>query len=171
MDKKFYDLEKKFNKAQNERGYDYDCYHTTPEDEAIVTILSNFSKFRFEVAIAALWKRHFSVLLSFGLLLFFSTPFILLNKIFRIKSEQTVTSQNLTKRFMQEYFAKGKFIKSFFLGFGMIVFGLAKFVYNIIYMAGWIIIMLARYIVIHLIRALSGFAIALAISKKSKKLF
>lgn len=170
MNKKFCDLEKDFDKISDEIKYSYDCYHTTPEEEALVTILSNFSKFRFEVAILALWKRHFSVLLCFGFLLFFSTPFIFLNKIFKIKCKEK-QSQNLTKNFMFDYFVKGKFIKSFFLGMAMILFGITKFIYNILYSSSWVVIMLARYIVIPLIRALSGFAIALAISKNSKKPF
>ena len=47
MDKKYYELKSKEN-LEKDFKQAYDCYHTTPEEEAIATILTNFRKFRFE---------------------------------------------------------------------------------------------------------------------------
>ena len=167
----FYDLESKLNKLENDAKYAYDCYHALPDEEALVTILKNFFKFRFENAVAAIWKRHFSILLSFGLTLFWCSPLILLSKIFRIGPKKTKNFENLTISYINECFVKGKFLKCFMLGIIIAILGISKFIYNVIYSIGWTIIMSLRYLIIPLIRALGGFAIAAAMLIRGNKKF
>lgn len=170
MNKKYYEVKVKENSEKDFRQA-YDYYHTTPEEEAIATILTDFRKFRFEVAIAALWKRNFIVLLSFGLGILLNSPFILLSRIIRVFPRQAKQYESITKTYLQNYYAQGKYLKAFFVGSFMTVFGLTKAAYNLVFSIGWVIVMLLRYIIIPLIRALSGFAIALAIAKRNKTSF
>jgi hypothetical protein len=167
----FYELESKLSKLENEAKYAYDCYHASPDEEALVTILKNFSRFRFENAVAAIWKRNFSILLSFGLTLFWCSPLILLSKIFRIGPKKVKSSENLTACYINEGFVKGKFVKCFILGVIITLLGLSKFAYNVIYSTGWTIVMSLRYLIIPLIRALGGFAIAVAMLIRGNKKF
>ena len=169
MNKNFYDLESKLNKIETESRYAYDCYHTKPHDEAIVTILSNFSKFRFETAISAIWSRHFTVLLCFGLGLLLYSPYILLANIFRFAPKTPKVYESLTKTYFSYCMSKCKCIRSFFIGLGITIIGMAKFIYNVTYLTGWTIIMLLRYIIIPLLRALGGFAIALAMISRNSQ--
>ena len=150
----YYDLNK--NDVKNRKDYDY--YHSNPEEEALATVLFNFKKFRFENAVKALWKRNTLVHLGFGSLFLIYSPLILLLKIFRRLPKTKKETSSMTRTYLNYHVVSGNVIKCFSIGIS-------------IFLLGWVVIMLMRYIIIPLIRALSGFAIALAIAKKPKKLF
>lgn len=137
-------------------------YYVNPDKEPIVKILSNFSKFRFETAVSALWKRNFIILFLFGISLLICAPFMFILKILHLNPKELKSFEDCTKTYFHICFVKGKYIKSTLIGFFMTIFGLLKFIYNSVYTTGWTIVMTLRYILIPLLRALGGFAIAFA---------
>ena len=163
----YYDLNK--DDVKNRKDYDY--YHSNPEEEALATVLFNFKKFRFENAVKALWKRNALVHLGFGALFLIYSPLILLLKVFRRLPKVKKETSSMTRTYLNYHIVSGNVIKCFSIGISIFLLGIIKLIYQILFGLGWVVIMLMRYIIIPLIRALSGFAIALAIAKKPKKLF
>lgn len=138
-------------------------YHTKPNEETLAEILINFWKYRFENAVKAIWLRNPVVTIYFGLYLTFLSPFMFLAKKLFLAPKNFIIFPSITKTYIHTHFVKGDGIGVLFSSLFVLVIGLTKLTWDVLYLTGWVIIMLLRYIIIPLIRALGGFAIAFAL--------
>ncbi len=90
-------------------------YYQNPENEPIYTILSNFSKFKFETAINAIWKRNIFVLYGNSILYAFISILSIINCITKWFKKSILPNKTPKTDWLNHIYSQIKYTKLYSL--------------------------------------------------------
>ena len=121
-------------------------YYQDPKKESLFTIINNFSYYRFENAISAIWNRNIIPIFFTAIVYILALPLIIISKILPfIKPKNNKRSICNTISEIKNLLYNNKLIKTIIWIILLILFTITKIIYYILYTIYWIFKNILRF--------------------------